>query len=153
MRSPHSSAFSPLTRVLSGSRLCPIAKWTSLYHMLVKVTKLPKNVQVSWSLLELCRRHVVVLQAQILQVVNIRQLVVSDELHHLNFYPHSRRLLIAQREIRDTSCSSVADGSRQTGGPFLLRKGVGAQRIAENSRFGAFSWDVGLHQRFIISTR
>ena len=57
------------------SRICPIAKWTSLYHMLVKVTNLPKNVQVSWSLLELCRRHVVVLQAQILQVVNIRQLV------------------------------------------------------------------------------
>ena len=32
----------------------------------------------------------------------------------------------------------MADGSRQTGGPFLLRNGVGAQRIAEDSRFGCF---------------
>ena len=46
----------------------------------------------------------------------------------------------------------MADGSRQTGGLFLLRNGAGAQRVAEDSRFGAFSWDAGLHQRFIIST-
>ena len=35
----------------------------------------------------------------------------------------------------DTSCSSVADGSRQTGGPFLLRNGVGIPRSAADSRF------------------
>ena len=39
------------------------------------------------------------------------------------------------REFPDTSCSSVADGSRQTGGPFLLRKGVGILRSAAESRF------------------
>ena len=75
MRSPHSSAFSPLTRVLSGLGFVQLQKWTSLYHMLVKVTNLPKNVQVSCSLLELRRRHVVVLQVQILQVASIPQLV------------------------------------------------------------------------------
>ena len=47
-------------------------------------------------------------------------------------------MFAAQREVRDTSCSSVADGSRQTGGPFLLRKGVGAQRIAEDSPLWGF---------------
>ena len=39
------------------------------------------------------------------------------------------------REFPDTSCSSVADGSCQTGGPFLLRNGVGALRSATDSRF------------------
>ena len=39
------------------------------------------------------------------------------------------------REFPDTSCSSVADGSRQTGGPFLLRNCVGILRSAADSRF------------------
>ena len=43
--------------------------------MLVKVTNLSRNVQVSCSPLELCRRHVAMLQVQILLVANIRQLV------------------------------------------------------------------------------
>ena len=47
------------------------------------------------------------------------------------------------REFPDTLCSSGADGSRQTGGPFLLRNGVGTLRIAEDSRFSAFSLDAG----------
>ena len=34
------------------------------------------------------------------------------------------------REFPDTSCSSVADGSRQTGGPFLLRNCAGKLRSA-----------------------
>ena len=41
------------------------------------------------------------------------------------------------REVPDTSCSSVADGSRQTGVPFLLRNGVGTLRIAEDPRCSA----------------
>ena len=57
------------------SRLRPFAEWTSLYHMLFTVINLSKNVQLSCSLLELCRRHVAALQVQILQVANIRQLV------------------------------------------------------------------------------
>ena len=39
------------------------------------------------------------------------------------------------REFPDTSCSSVADGSRQTGGPLLLRNGVAIPRSATDSRF------------------
>ena len=39
------------------------------------------------------------------------------------------------REVPDVSCSSVADGSRQTGCPFLLRNGAGTLRIATDSRF------------------
>ena len=40
-----------------------------------KVINLSWNIQVSCSLLELCRRPVVVLQVKVLQVANIRQLV------------------------------------------------------------------------------
>ena len=39
------------------------------------------------------------------------------------------------REFPDTSCSSVADGSRQSGGPFILRNGAGSLRSAADSRF------------------
>ena len=39
------------------------------------------------------------------------------------------------REFPDASCSSGADGSRQTGSPFLLRNGVGILRSAAESRF------------------
>ena len=42
------------------------------------------------------------------------------------------------REFPDTSGSSVADGSRQTGGPFLLRYGVGILHPATSSRFSFF---------------
>ena len=52
-----------------------IAKWTSLYHMLVKVINFSRNVKVSRSLLELCRRHVVMLQMKVLQVASVQQLV------------------------------------------------------------------------------
>ena len=45
-------------------------------------------------------------------------------------------------EVPDTSCSSVPDGSHQTGSPFL-RNGVGTLRTAEDSRFGAFSLEGG----------
>ena len=38
-------------------------------------------------------------------------------------------------EVPDTPCSSVADGSRQTGGPFLPRTCVGTVRSATDSRF------------------
>ena len=41
------------------------------------------------------------------------------------------------REFPDTSCSSVADGSRQTGGPFLLRNCAGVRRPAAESRFSS----------------
>ena len=47
---------------------------------------------------------------------------------------------VRSREFPDASCSSVANGSRQTGGPFLVHNGAGSLRIAEDSRFGAFLW-------------
>ena len=43
--------------------------------MLVEVTNLSRNVQVSCPLLELCGRHVVVFQVKIPQVALFRQLV------------------------------------------------------------------------------
>ena len=75
MRSPNSSALSPLTSDLFRSRLRRIAEWGPLHHMLVKVIKFFRNVQVSCSLLELCRRHVLMLQVKVLQVVHLQQIV------------------------------------------------------------------------------
>ena len=92
--------------------------------MLVKVINLPRNVQVNSSLHELCRRHVVVLEVKVLQVVYIQPLVdnvlkfltqpvpvwqmdldklevlfffvtLREALHHLKCCPYSRLLLIA----------------------------------------------------------
>ena len=74
MRSPNSSALSPPTWSV-WSRFRRIAKWTSLYHMLAKVINLSRDVHVSCSLLDLCRRHVVVFQVKVRQVTNIQQLV------------------------------------------------------------------------------
>ena len=47
------------------------------------------------------------------------------------------------REFPETSCSSVADVSRQTGGPFLLRNCAGTLRSAADSRFTCSSLDAG----------
>ena len=51
------------------------------------------------------------------------------------FLPNIETSCDRSREFPDTSCSSVADGSRQTGSPFLLRDGVGTPRSAAESRF------------------
>ena len=118
------------------SRFRRNAKWTSLYHMLVKVINLSRNVQVSCSLLEMCRIHVVMLQLEVLQVANIQQLVDNfQESFTICFLPKLETSSDRSREVPDTSCSSVADGSRLTEGPFLLRNGVGTLRIKEDSRF------------------
>ena len=42
--------------------------------MLVKIMIVSRHVQVSCSLLELCRRHVVMLQVKILQVAKVHPL-------------------------------------------------------------------------------
>ena len=47
------------------------------------------------------------------------------------------------REVPNTSSYSVADGSRQTGGPFLLRNGLGTLRIEVDSRFTVSDLDAG----------
>ena len=59
MRSLNSSARSPLTRDLSG----------------LGFTEFSRNIQVSRPLLELCGRHVVMLQMKVPQIALFRQLV------------------------------------------------------------------------------
>ena len=53
-----------------------------------------------------------------------------------DFLPNVETSFDRTREILDTSCSSVADRSRQTGGPFL-RNGVGIVHFAEDSRLSS----------------
>ena len=53
------------------------------------------------------------------------------------FLPKLETPSVRSREVPDTSCSSVADGYCQTGGPVLLRNGVGTLRVAEDPRFSA----------------
>ena len=64
-------------------------------------------------------------------------------LHRLNFLPKLEASLNRSREVPDTYCSSVADGSPQTGGPFLLRNGVGTLRVEADSRFTISDLDAG----------
>ena len=47
------------------------------------------------------------------------------------------------RELPNTSCFSVADGSLWTGGPFLLRNCAGTLRSAAHSRLTCSSLDAG----------
>ena len=47
------------------------------------------------------------------------------------------------REFLDTSCFRVADGSRQTGGPILLRNSAGTLRSAADSCFTGSSLNGG----------
>ena len=103
--------------------------------MLVKVINLSRNVQVGCSLLKLCRRHVVMLQMKVLQVVYVRQLVDNVlESFTVWIFDKPEMSCDRSREVPDTSGSSVAEGSRQIGGPFLLRNGVGTLRGTESSR-------------------
>ena len=61
----------------------------------------------------------------------------SELLHQIETSPDR------SREFPDTFCSSVADGSRQTGGPFLLRNCEGTLRSAADSRLTGSSLDAG----------
>ena len=94
--------------------------------MLIEVIKFSWNVQVSRPLLELRGRHVVVFQVKVPQVALVRQLVdyVAESFTFCLFARKNEASSARSRESPDTSCSSVADGSRQTGGPFLLRTGA-----------------------------
>ena len=55
------------------------------------------------------------------------------------------------REFPDTSCSSVADRSRQTGGPFL-RNSAGTLRSAADSRLTGSSLDAGCTRGLLSSS-
>ena len=77
----------------------------------------------------------VVLQMNVPQILPIRQLL--DDIV---------KSFTISRVFPDTSASIVADGSRQTGGPFLvLRSGVGTLRSATGPRFSLINsvLDVG----------
>ena len=90
------------------------------------------------------------LQAKVLQVANIRQLVGNFlESSPSDFLTNLETSSDRSREVPDTIRPSGADGSSQTGGPFLLRHGVGTLRTAEDSRFSAF-FGCRLHQRFVV---
>ena len=83
------------------------------------------------------------LQVKVRQVANIRQLVANVlESFTIRFFLQLETSSDRSREVPDTSCSNVADGSRQTGNSFLCN-GVGTLRIAEDSHFGAFSLEGG----------
>ena len=71
MRSPNSSARSPLTR----DRLYWIAEWACLHHVLTEVIISSRNIQMNGPLFELCGGHLVVFQVKVLQVTLVRQLV------------------------------------------------------------------------------
>ena len=72
------------------------------------------------------------------QISIMRQLLMMLRRASLSGYlPQIDTSCDRSREVPDTFCSSVADGSRQTGRPFLL-SGVGTLRIAEDSRFNFF---------------
>ena len=94
-----------------------------------KVMNPSRNVQVSCPLLELCCGHVLVFQVKFFMM--LRRASPSGFLPKIETSPYR------SREVPDTSCSSVAEGSRQTGGPFLLRKCVRILRSAADSRFSS----------------
>ena len=56
------------------SRFYGIAKWASLHHVLMEVIHFSRNVQVNRPLLEMCGRHVIMLQMEVPQVAPFRQL-------------------------------------------------------------------------------
>ena len=88
---------------------------------------------MSCPLLELRGRHVVVFQVKVrsssILFMMLRKASPSG------FLPKIETSSDRSREFPDTSCSSVADGSRQTGGPLLLRNCAGTPRSVEDSRF------------------
>ena len=99
--------------LVSASSNCRMA---CRHNMRVKVINLFRNIHVSCSLLELRRRHVVMLQVKVVQVAHIHQLVLMFwRAARSDFLPTLETSPDRSREVPDTSCSNVADGSRQTG--------------------------------------
>ena len=92
---------------------------------------------MSCPLLELRSGHVVVFHVKVSQISLISQLIYdAAKSFTVWIFLHSIETSFDRsRDFPDTSCSSVADGSRQTGGPFLFRNGVRTLRSAADSRF------------------
>ena len=112
--------------------------------MLVKDTNLSRNVQVSCALLELSVRQFLAFQVKVPQISFIRQLIYDvAESFTVWISARSRDFSDRSREVFGASCSSVADGSRQTGGPLVVRNSTGTLLSAADSRFR-------LHPRFGI---
>ena len=68
--------------------------------MLVKVRNLPKNIQVSCSLLEMCRSHVVMLQMNFLQVANIQRLVDNSLESFTICQPNPQRIVVYVLDLK-----------------------------------------------------
>ena len=137
IRSPNSSARNPLTRDLSGLGFVELQNGRVFSPYAGKGQNSSKNVQVSCPLLERRGGHVVVFQVKVLQVSLIRNFIydVAESSSPSGFLLKIETSSDRSREFPDTSCSSGADGSRQTGGPFLLRDCAGTLRSAADSRF------------------
>ena len=111
--------------------------------MLVEIISLSWNVQVSCSLLELCKRHVVLLQVKVLQVANSRQLV-GIFLESCTSWIFAKPRNVFWSLTRSSwhilfQCGRWISPDLRS----LLLNGVGTLRIAEDPRFSAFSLDVG----------
>ena len=70
--SKFSALSSPLTRDLSGLGFVILQIKHVFTACCSRFSTFPRNVQVSWSLLELCGRRVVKLQVKVLQVAHIQ---------------------------------------------------------------------------------
>ena len=144
IRSPNSSALNPLTRDLPGLGFVELQN--GHVHSTAGKGHKPfsRNVQVSCPLLEPRGGHVVVLHVKVLKFRSSDNLfMMLRRASPCGFLPKIETSCDRSREFPDTFCSSVADGSRQTGGPFLLRNCAGTLRSAADSRFTRSSLDAG----------
>ena len=102
---------------------------------------------------ELRGRNVTMFQVKIPQISIIRQLIYDvAKSFTIWIFAQYWDFFRSLRRVSDTPGSNVADGSRQTGGPFLLRNGVGILRSAADSRLPSLinsPW-CRLYQSFII---
>ena len=69
-KSAHAGSFQP--------RFYGIAEWACLHHVLIERSNVSRNVPVSRPLLELCGRHVIMLQMEVPQIAVFRQLAHDD---------------------------------------------------------------------------
>ena len=137
------------------SRKRRISEWARPHHVLVKIKNHSMNVQVSCSRLELCGKHVVMLQVNALQIAHIQQLgdIVLEWLTVWTF-----------AQNRDFFWSRTRNSWQTHPVPmwrmdlskleilFLLRNGVGTLRIEADSRFTVTDLDAGCTTRLSSSS-
>ena len=120
--------------------------------MLVKDTIVSRNVQVSCALLELSGRQLVVFQVKVFQISFIRQLIYDVAESFTIWISAQIRGFFVIAHVRFLMHLSVADGSRQTGGPLVVRNSTGTLLSAADSRFNGSSLVAGCTQGLASST-